>query len=65
MQRKQRAVHPGKQGTKVAAHYQRKVGGGQTMVICLRLSKVSSGSKSSAFLDDATNLRFRRDPIAN
>ncbi len=33
------AVNPEKQGTKVAAHYQVKVGAGQTTVVRLRLSK--------------------------
>ena len=39
VQGNQGAVNPGKQGTKVAAHYQVNVGAGQTTVIRLRLSK--------------------------
>ena len=35
----QGAVNPGKQGTKVAAHYKVNIGAGQTSVIRLRLSK--------------------------
>ena len=38
VQGNQGAVNPGKQGTKVAAHYQVNVGAGQTKVIRLRLS---------------------------
>jgi len=42
----QAAVNPGKQGTKVAAHYKVNVGAGQSAVIRLRLSKEPAGSKS-------------------
>ena len=35
---RQEAVNPGKQGTKVSAHYRATIGAGQTMVIRLRLS---------------------------
>ena len=35
----QQAVNPEKQGTKVAAHFQRDIGAGQTSVIRLRLTK--------------------------
>ena len=38
VQGSQDAVNPGKQGTKVAAHYKVTVGAGQTAVIRLRLS---------------------------
>ena len=43
------AVNPDKQGTKVAAHYQVKVGAGQSKVIRLRLSKGSPEQKGKAF----------------
>src|SRR5512139_1140434 len=43
------AVNPEKQGTKVAAHYEVKVGAGQTKVIRLRLSKSSAGEKGKPF----------------
>jgi hypothetical protein len=43
------AVNPGKQGTKVAAHYQVNVGAGQTQVIRLRFSKVSPTQKGKPF----------------
>jgi hypothetical protein len=49
VQGNQSAVNPGKQGTKVAAHYQVKVGAGQTKVIRLRLSNSSSDQKSNPF----------------
>jgi hypothetical protein len=39
VQGRQEEVNPGKQGTKVAAHYQVNVGAGQTKVIRLRLTK--------------------------
>ena len=38
VQGRQEAVNPGRQGTKVAAHYKATVGAGQTKVIRLRLS---------------------------
>ena len=43
VQGSQDAVNPGKQGTKVAAHYTVTVGAGQTEVIRLRLSQPVSG----------------------
>jgi hypothetical protein len=43
------AVNPGKQGTKVAAHYKVNVGAGQTEVIRLRLSKSSPDEKGKPF----------------
>ncbi len=45
----QGAVNPGKQGTKVAAHYQVNVGAGQTKVIRLRLSNSSADWKGKPF----------------
>ena len=52
VQGNQGAVNPAKKGTKVAAHYQLNVGGGQTKVIRVRLSK-SSTELSSATLRQA------------
>jgi hypothetical protein len=43
------AVNPEQQGTKVAAHYQVKVGAGQTQVIRLRLSTNSPDRKGEPF----------------
>jgi hypothetical protein len=43
------AVNPGKTGTKVAAHYQVKVGAGQSTVIRLRLSNISANQVSKPF----------------
>ena len=43
------AVNPGKQGTKVAAHYRLNVGAGQTKVIRLRLSSTSPAQKGNPF----------------
>jgi hypothetical protein len=43
----QDAVNPEKQGTKVAAHYKVSVGGGQTEIIRLRLSKKTSADEKS------------------
>jgi hypothetical protein len=43
------AVNPGKQGTKVAAHYQVNVGAGQTTVIRLRLSNASPVADPTPF----------------
>ena len=48
VQGRQEAVNPGKQGTKVAAHYQVNVGAGQTQVIRLRLSKDFSGPEGQS-----------------
>ena len=45
----QGAVNPGKQGTKVAAHYAVTVGAGQTEVIRLRLSKAAPGPEGRPF----------------
>ncbi|WZO96872.1 glucosidase [Isosphaeraceae bacterium EP7] len=45
----QDAVNPAKQGTKAAAHYHVNVGGGQTEVIRLRLSKASPGQTCNPF----------------
>src|SRR5512143_3576505 len=39
VQGRQEAVNPGKEGTKVAAHYRLNVGAGQTEVVRLRLTK--------------------------
>jgi hypothetical protein len=49
VQAKQDAVNSDKRGTKVAAHYQIKVGAGQTKAVCLRLSKASLEQKSKTF----------------
>jgi hypothetical protein len=46
---RQEAVNPGKQGTKVAAHYQANVRPGQTKVIRLRLSKSSPDHQGKPF----------------
>ncbi|HEV7511810.1 MAG TPA: hypothetical protein VGO27_08925 [Candidatus Acidoferrum sp.] len=43
------AVNPSKNGTKVAAHYQVKIEGGQTKVIHLRLSSSSTTHKDQRF----------------
>jgi len=48
----QDAVNPGKNGTKVAAHYKMTISAGQSQVICLRLSKASPGLKSEPFGED-------------
>jgi hypothetical protein len=49
VQGSQDAVNPGKEGTKVAAHYNINVGVGQTKVIRLRLSKSPSNLKTKPF----------------
>ena len=49
VQGNQGAVNPGKQGTKVAAHYQVNIGAGQTQVVRLRLSKASPDQKGEPF----------------
>ena len=49
VQGNQDTVNPGKKGTKVAAHYQIKVGGGRSTVIRLRLSSSSSDKKVKLF----------------
>jgi mannosylglycerate hydrolase MGH1-like protein len=62
VQGKQGAVNPGKRGTKVAALYRVNVGGGQTKVIRLRLSKASAGLKGKPFgkpFDDVFADRLR------
>ena len=43
------AVNPEKTGTKVAGHYQVKIGAGKTSVIRLRLTKAPLKSKTSPF----------------
>ena len=48
VQGRQEAVNPGKQGTKVAAHYRLNVGAGQTQVIRLRLSKTTPEQEGQA-----------------
>ena len=45
-------VNPGKQGTKVAAHYQANIGAGQTTVIRLRLTNSSLDRKGDPFGKD-------------
>jgi hypothetical protein len=54
VQNNQGAVNPGKQGTKVAAHYKVNVGGGQTKVIRLRLSNSSQDQKREPFGSNLT-----------
>ncbi len=49
VQGRQEAVNPGKEGTKVAAHYQVTVGAGQTTVIRLRFSNNSPDKKDKPF----------------
>jgi hypothetical protein len=49
VQGRQGAVNPGKQGTKVAAHYKVNIGAGQASVIRLRLSSGSLDKKGQAF----------------
>ena len=49
VQGRQDAVNPGKQGTKVAAHYNVNVGAGETRVIRLRLSSSSEDRKDERF----------------
>ena len=49
VQGRQEAVNPGKQGTKVAAHYRAQVGAGQTKVVRLRLSSRSPEHKGDPF----------------
>ncbi len=46
---KEAAVNPGKQGTKVAAHYQLPIGSGQTSVIRLRLTRISPNPPDEVF----------------
>jgi len=46
---RQGAVNPGKEGTKVAAHYRLNVGAGQTKVIRLRLASSSPDHKGAPF----------------
>ncbi len=46
---RQHAVNPGKEGTKVAAHYQVNVGAGKTAVIRLRLSSSAGEQKRQPF----------------
>ena len=62
VQGNQGAVNPGKQGTKVAAHYKVNVGAGQSKVIRLRLSGTSAGQKGKPFgkpFDDVFADRLR------
>jgi hypothetical protein len=49
VQAKQDAVNPDKKGSKVAAHYQIKLGAGQTKAVRLRLSRNSSEQKHKSF----------------
>ena len=49
VQGRQNAVNPGKEGTKVSAHYTVNIGAGQTRVIRLRLSSSSLDQKGQAF----------------
>jgi Glycosyl hydrolase family 63 C-terminal domain len=62
VQGRQDAVNPGKEGTKVAAHYKVNIGTGETTVIRLRLSSSSLDQKSRAFgknFDRLFDERFR------
>ena len=62
VQRRQEAVNPGKEGTKVAAHYQVTVGAGKTELIRLRLSNGSLDQLGKPFgkeFDQAFAERFR------
>jgi hypothetical protein len=52
VQGRQNAVNPGKEGTKVAAHYRLEIGAGQTRVIRLRLASTSPGRKGNPFGKD-------------
>ncbi|SDY03331.1 glucosidase [Nitrosomonas sp. Nm58] len=52
VQGRQEAVNPGKQGTKVAAHYQVNIVAGQTTMIRLRLSRSSPEQKNKSFGKD-------------
>jgi hypothetical protein len=57
----QDAVNPGRQGTKAAAHYKLNVGGGQTAVVRVRLSRTSPKQEApfgKAF-DDVFAARLR------
>ena len=56
VQGRQDAVNPGKEGTKVAAHYTVNVGAGETTVIRLRLSSSSLDRKGQAFGKDFDQL---------
>ena len=49
VQGRQEAVNPGKEGTKVAAHYRVNVGAGETNVIRLRLSSGAADTKRQPF----------------
>ena len=53
----QDAVNPGKQGTKVAAHYRATVGPGQTEVVRLRLCRNPRCGKASRLTTIRRNLR--------
>jgi len=58
----QNAVNPGRQGTKVAAHYQVTIGAGQTSVIRLRLASECTDQQGSPFgksFDDVLADRLR------
>jgi hypothetical protein len=58
----QHAVNPGRQGTKVAAHYKLAVGAGRTEVIRVRLSSAAPNQKSQPFgkpFDDVFAARRR------
>jgi hypothetical protein len=62
VQGNQSAVNPGKMGTKVAAHYQIKVGAGQTKAIRLRLFNSSPDRKGNPFgkqFDEVFSERLR------
>jgi hypothetical protein len=59
---RQDAVNPDQQGTKVAAHYQATVGGGESCVVRLRLSSASPDRKVERFgktFDDVFSDRVR------
>jgi hypothetical protein len=54
------AVNPEGRGTKVAAHYERSIGAGQTATIRLRLSPVASASIGDPFGSFAETMNTRR-----
>ena len=59
---RQETVNPGRQGTKVAAHYRVSVGAGQSEVIRVRLSNAAANQKSQLFgksFDDVFAARRR------
>ena len=63
---RQDAVNPGRQGTKVAAHYQLTIGAGQTSVLRLRLASSFLDQKGQTFgapFDEAFATRLREADV--